>query len=315
MPVYRDREANRWRYEFDRVVDHHRQRTTKLLPRSWTRAQAEAYGRERDGTLYLIATGALKPEPLVSDAVAAYLEHRAPALKNRPVLERELLLCFDFYAGRPLSDLPKIATEYRVANLHLKPATIRNRIAYLCAACRWAWKHANMGEHDPAERVAMPTVRNARHRYITRKQCLQLARKITNLWVRAVVLVAFYSGMRLSECLTAQTTEQGWLLEDTKNGERRLVPIHPKVAYLARQWPPPIAARTTQGAFARACRALGHTDLRFHDLRHSAASALVNAGVDLFTVGAILGHKAPASTKRYSHLATATLDAAVRKIA
>jgi site-specific recombinase XerD len=45
---------------------------------------------------------------------------------------------------------------------------------------------------------------------------------------------------------------------------------------------------------------LGHA--RFHDLRHATASELVNAGVDLFTVGAVLGHKSQQSTARYSHL-------------
>ena len=41
---------------------------------------------------------------------------------------------------------------------------------------------------------------------------------------------------------------------------------------------------------------------------------LINAGVDLFTVGRVLGHKDPRSTQRYSHLAIDTLTAAVGKI-
>ena len=57
---------------------------------------------------------------------------------------------------------------------------------------------------------------------------------------------------------------------------------------------------------------LGH--LHFHDLRHSSASEMVNNGVDLYTVGAVLGHKDARSTKRYSHLATETLSVAVGKI-
>ena len=52
----------------------------------------------------------------------------------------------------------------------------------------------------------------------------------------------------------------------------------------------------------------------FHDLRHSNASAMINKGVDLHTVGKVLGHKSAQSTRRYAHLSIETLDAAIRKI-
>ena len=55
----------------------------------------------------------------------------------------------------------------------------------------------------------------------------------------------------------------------------------------------------------------GYGHARLHDLRHSTASEMINAGVDLYTVGGVLGHKSAVSTKRYSHLATKTLKSAV----
>ena len=54
--------------------------------------------------------------------------------------------------------------------------------------------------------------------------------------------------------------------------------------------------------------------LHFHDLRHSAASAMINADIDLYTVGAVLGHKSSESTKRYAHLATKKIEQAILKI-
>jgi site-specific recombinase XerD len=51
--------------------------------------------------------------------------------------------------------------------------------------------------------------------------------------------------------------------------------------------------------------------LLIHDLRHSAASFMVNSGVDLFAVGKVLGHASYQSTQRYAHLANDTLLAAV----
>lgn len=315
MPIYRDKARARWRYEFSRIVDGRRRRATKLLPKAWTRAQADAYARERDAHLYAVATGALKPQPLISEAVRLYLTERAPHLKNRALLERDLALVLPAYQGRTIDQLADVAREYASRNAGtLSPATVKLRMAYLRAACRWAWKTHGLGEHDPAERMTLPPVRNERHRYATRKEVLTVARAIAHRDARAVVLVAFYSGMRLAECLRAEATPSGWLLADTKNGERRLVPIHPRVAHLARRWPPDVPARTVQAWFLWAVRWLGIEDLRFHDLRHSSASAMINAGVPLYTVGAVLGHKAAASTKRYSHLDTQTLADAVQRI-
>jgi len=42
-------------------------------------------------------------------------------------------------------------------------------------------------------------------------------------------------------------------------------------------------------------------DFRFHDLRHTFATRLVQAGKDLYQVQSLLGHKSPAMTQRYAH--------------
>ena len=64
-------------------------------------------------------------------------------------------------------------------------------------------------------------------------------------------------------------------------------------------------------AFEGARNAAGLSDFRIHDARHSAASFMINSGVDLYTVGKVLGHADHQSTMRYSHLADTTLRAAV----
>jgi len=48
--------------------------------------------------------------------------------------------------------------------------------------------------------------------------------------------------------------------------------------------------------------------LRLHDLRHSFASMLVNAGCSLFVVQQALGHADSRVTQRYSHLSSKTLQ-------
>ena len=88
MPIYRDKARARWRYEFSRIVDGRRRRATKLLPATWTRAQADAYARERDAHLYAVATGALKPQPLIAEAVRLFADDRVLMNGNRTVVFR-----------------------------------------------------------------------------------------------------------------------------------------------------------------------------------------------------------------------------------
>ena len=54
--------------------------------------------------------------------------------------------------------------------------------------------------------------------------------------------------------------------------------------------------------------------LTFHSLRHTAASFLIQSGVDLYIVKEILGHGSIALTERYSHLADSALKEAAQKM-
>jgi integrase len=66
--------------------------------------------------------------------------------------------------------------------------------------------------------------------------------------------------------------------------------------------------------FHAARKKAGMRHVHFHDLRHSCASMLINEGVDLYTVGKILGHSSPQTTARYAHLSDASLQKAMRKL-
>jgi len=71
------------------------------------------------------------------------------------------------YKGRPISDLAKVCQEYiekatKENGQEMAAATKRNRIRYLVSACRQAWKHHGIAEHDLGERVLLPVVRNER---------------------------------------------------------------------------------------------------------------------------------------------------------
>lgn len=323
MPITRHH-SGRWYYQFDRVIAGRRTRSNRLLPQGWTRAQAQAFDQRETARLYEIATGGKRPEHLIADAVLLYLTHRCPQLKNRTDIEAALALLQPWYETRPLSELPDVAREYakeaRSENGEpLAAGTVRNRLAYLRSACRWAWKHHGLGEHDPAERMVLPAAKNARQVYLTRAEMLRMARAMGLTWSRDLARVAFYTGMRAGEILASRPVEinghPALSIATSKNDAPRIVPVHPKIAHLVRgHWPPQVTVWTASKAVKAALREVGLGHARLHDLRHSAASEMVNAGIDLFTVGGVLGHKSAVSTARYAHLAQERLREAVGKI-
>jgi integrase len=63
--------------------------------------------------------------------------------------------------------------------------------------------------------------------------------------------------------------------------------------------------------FRETVRALGITNLRFHDLRHDFATRVRRKGVGLDAIAKLLGHTTLAMTQRYAHLGMDTLRDAV----
>jgi len=138
-------------------------------------------------------------------------------------------------------------------------------------------------------------------------------------WLKDIVQAALLTGARQGELLALQWThvdfKQNLLtFEDSKSGNPRRIPLHP---VLAAQLQPrrglprghvftlddgtPIKRHTCSQAFRRIVRRLD-LDLRFHDLRHIAATRMMSSGAGLLQLSSILGHKTLAMTRRYSHV-------------
>jgi len=106
------------------------------------------------------------------------------------------------------------------------------------------------------------------------------------------------------------------LLEITKNGERREIPIDNTLTMMFNSMLRGLESvyvftnprtgepyKSVQTSFETALKRAEIRDFRFHDLRHTFASHLVMAGVDLTSIRELLGHKSLAMTIRYAHLA------------
>jgi site-specific recombinase XerD len=94
----------------------------------------------------------------------------------------------------------------------------------------------------------------------------------------------------------------------------RTAPTYPQLRVLLRYLPFTFSQSWLQKLIRKAMNAADFKHLTLDDLRHSTASAMIDNGVDLHTVGAVLGHKDSRSTARYSHRAASTLNAAIRKV-
>ena len=54
-------------------------------------------------------------------------------------------------------------------------------------------------------------------------------------------------------------------------------------------------------SFHRVMRKVGIKDFRWHDLRHTFATRLAQAGVDIYKISKLVGHKNISTTQRYAH--------------
>ncbi len=115
----------------------------------------------------------------------------------------------------------------------------------------------------------------------------------------------------------------------TKSKENRVIPIHKKVADILNKRKR-LGLRTlvfckTEGIklrddfvskrFKKAIiKAGANRNVRFHDLRHSFASNLVQSGVSIYIVKELLGHQSISTTQIYSHLRQDNLIEAIKKM-
>jgi excisionase family DNA binding protein len=138
--------------------------------------------------------------------------------------------------------------------------------------------------------------------------------------LKPIVVTALHTGMRRGEILSLKWNQVNLLkriirVEKTKSGKIRYIPMNDVLfeeliklkkqngksdhVFLYPRTKKPIADVKT--AFNAAKKDAGIKDLRFHDLRHTFASRLVERGVDLITVMDLLGHHSVVVTQRYTH--------------
>jgi integrase len=203
------------------------------------------------------------------------------------------------------------------------PATFNRYRALISMVYRQGIKNRKLTV-NPAREIEQRKENNLRERYLLGHEEKKLRSAITGQYPEHLPEfdIALHTGMRRSE---QYECDWSWVDIDrrvltvprSKHGEKRRVYLNDTaVAALRLLWrfsegqgkvfAHLYQSDQTKGArewFERALSDSGIQNFRWHDLRHTFASRLVMAGVDIRTVQELMGHKVIAVTLRYAHLA------------
>lgn len=224
------------------------------------------------------------------------------------------------------------------------PGVARRTRTTAAAMYAWAMEH-ELVQTNPfaAVRLAAPPMKA---RYLSGQETAALWEALERLEATGEMNPTFADAIRLLVLTGARKTEVLGLKwsevdlgrrtltlppERTKaggvNGERRIALSGEAATILARRHHTsdgehvfPAArgdghATGVRKAFKRACAAAGLSNVRVHDLRHTYASALAEAGFSMPIIAKSLGHSRTQTAERYTHLGDDPTQAAASVVA
>ena len=195
-------------------------------------------------------------------------------------------------------------------------------------------------ESNPVVEIKNIKDDNKIERYLTEQQTVKLleaVRQSESEMLQYIVLFLIYTGARKREVLDARWrdidwAQRSWRIPKTKSGKIRHIPLSTGAMNVLEHVRLKIShgLLNEQAIFANpktgepfvsffyswnnARIRAGLPEFRIHDLRHSFASHLVNAGRSLYEVQELLGHADIKTTSRYAHLSRERLVAAVEVV-
>ena len=150
--------------------------------------------------------------------------------------------------------------------------------------------------------------------------------------LKPIVVIALNTGMRLREILYLKWNDIDFnrkiiviIQSNSKNKKTRKIPMNSMVSealqgikgkseYVFCNAETGEPYHSIKTSFGKALKRAGLEGVRFHDLRHTAATMMVTSGVDIVTVQQILGHSDIKMTARYTHPTTETKMSAVNSL-
>lgn len=223
------------------------------------------------------------------------------------------------------------AGERRRTGQPLSPWQVNNELKVARALLNWAiargWLRAN-----PMAGVKALPIEERPPRALAPDQVQRLLEECSqNLaWMRPLITLAIMTGVRRGELLRIRWADVDLVKRKlqvagpTKTGRFRIVelnelavealrscgPAGPDLFVFAYRGKPRAAFRRSWSMLLRRAG----LRVRFHDLRHTSASFLLNAGADLNVVREVLGHRNVQTTAIYARLFSASRQQAVERV-
>lgn len=258
-----------------------------------------------------------KPERTLAQGLEKWLLEYVPKLRSAKEARSKARMLFPYIIGKKISDAPEVWAFIKGDMAGKSPATINHRGRVLRQICNlaeteWGWTDKPLGRRIKL----LPE---------TPREFFLSADQVEALAVTAggkagdLIRLAAYTGIRYGHMmrLTHHDVKDGWITLDRTSKNRRLqqVPVHPRLTDIVPRLPLGIGESELRRAWTAARAECGLSHVRWHDLRHTCASWLVQAGVPLTTVRDMLGHSTIAVTNRYAHMAPEHLKDAILKLA
>jgi len=280
----------------------------------------------------------------LTELIDRYVENILPHKSNSSIyMQRLQLNWWKAQLGHcVLADItPALIAEYRDKlaqgdGRRRANSTVRRYLAALShtltiAVNEWQWL-----DDSPMRKVNKLKEPRGRIRFLSdeeRQRLLTACQASRNPHLHLVVVLALSCGARKGELVSLRWPDvdlkRGTLtFHETKNGERRAVPLTGQALALMRQHAkvrrldtalvfPDASGKRALGireAFEGAVERAGIVDFRFHDLRHTFASYLAMNGASLLEIAEVLGHKTLTMVKRYAHLCEAHTRGVVERM-
>jgi len=300
-----------------------------------TRAQAEAWAKRLEVKILdhrALPTWEAEKHTL-ADLIDRYVEEVLP---RKPKSQREQSYQLQWWRDqlgdqKLVSLTPPLIVQYRdklsreigPKGKKRQPGTVNRYLAVLSHAFTVATKEWQWVEQNPVLKVSKLKEPRGRVRFLSDEEMqplLDACENSTDPRLYPLVVLAISTGARQGELLALRWKDLDFgrgvaVLHDTKNNERRAIPIEGLAREVLeergriRRFDTDLIFANDSGKahfpkkpWGQALQDAEIEDFHFHDLRHTAASYLVMSGATLAEIAEVLGHKTLEMVKRYAHL-------------